>query len=295
MHVSTLAASNECVATALASALRIVRPGVGAWREVGRLASALLIVALLCGCQTALPAGTVMPTAPATAVSTEPVTPPAAGSTVASPAPVATPCSKPTPSLVPALVFQNGNLDLNVPYRLGFVQFNLVPCRDIDLVRAKYGLGSAERVIAEPPSPNSDPDDVRGRYYRASVPVGAEAAFVTRLAAHPEDFQYVEFAMIIRGCAVGGSGLCRVSSTIEPKEGPTGTSFKMEICCFDPGMAVTKTFTLPSGRTIVIADRAGQNGELAAGWGGSAGDERGLYTVTVTSDQIGSIVRFRID
>jgi hypothetical protein len=39
---------------------------------------------------------------------------------------------------------------------------------------------------------------------------------------------------------------------------------------------------------------AGRDGTVSAGWGGSADDERGLYTVTVASDKIGSIVRFRI-
>jgi hypothetical protein len=212
-------------------------------------------------------------------------------------APTATQCAKPTPSLVPALAFQNGNLDLKTPYRLGFVQFNLVPCREIDSIRDRYGLGPAALVITEPPNPISDPDDVRSRYFRAAVPVGAEAAFVMRLAAHPEDFQYVEFAFITRGCAIQGSPTgppCFVSSMLEPTEGPVGTSFTMRICCFPAGTVVTKTFVLPSGRIIAIPDRAGQDELVSAGWGGSFSDERGLYTVTVTGDQIGSIVRFRI-
>jgi hypothetical protein len=57
--------------------------------------------------------------------------------------PVATPSSRPTPSLVPALVFQNGNLDLIAPYRLEYVQFNLVFYRDIEVIRGEYGLGPA--------------------------------------------------------------------------------------------------------------------------------------------------------
>ncbi len=255
---------------------------------VPKLLLALLSVAFVVACESAMPA-------PTPGSTTGPVAAPSELPVLTTPAPVPTTCSRPTPTLVPPLVLQNGNLDLNVPYRLGFVRFFVVPCRDIDVIRAKYGLGSAERVITEPPNPNSDPDDIRSRYYRASVPTGAEAAFVMRLVAHPEDFQYVEFALIPHACAVNeGSGLCVTGSTIEPKEGPAGTSFKMRICCFEPGTAVTKTFTLPGGRTIVIADRA-QDGVVPAGWGGSAGDERGLYTVTVTGDQIGSIVRFRID
>src|SRR6267378_3783340 len=187
-----------------------------------------------------------------------------------------------SPSLVPALVYQNGNLDLNVPYRLGFVRFNLLPCRDIEVTRAKYGLGPATRVITEPPDPNSDPDDIRSRYYAASVPVGQEAAFVTRLVGHPEDFQYVEFAFIPTG------GVPEVpfvaGSTVEPMAGPAGTSFTMRICCFPEGTSVTKTFRVPSGRTIVIRDSARADRTVPAGWGGSVDDERGLYTVTVTSD-----------
>jgi len=177
------------------------------------------------------------------------------------------------------------------------VQFFVVPCRDIDTISTKYGLGHLERVITEPPSPSSDPDDIRGRYYRSTVPAGAEASFVARLTARPEDFQYVEFAFLSRSCIPEGppiGPLCFVSSTLEPKEGSVGTSFKMRICCFPPGTAVTKTFTLPSGRTIVIPDKAGQDETVPAGWGGSADDERGLYTVTVAGGEIGSMVRFRI-
>jgi hypothetical protein len=256
-----------------------------------RLWPALLSVAIFGGCESSAPAGTVTPAAPGT-------TPSESAAPTAAAAPTATPCSRPTPSLVPPLVFQNGNLDLNAPYRLGFVQFFLVPCRDIATIQSGYGLGPSTLVITEPPNSNSDPDDIRSRYYRASVPVGQEAAFVMRLAAHPEDFQYVEFFLVSRACAIRGSPvepICVMNSTVEPKEGPAGTSFKMRICCFDPGTAVTKTFTLRSGRTIVIPDRAGQDGTVPGGWGGSADDERGLYTLTVTSDKIGSIVRFRIN
>jgi hypothetical protein len=251
----------------------------------------LLIVTLLFGCDTASPptASVAQATAPPTAA-TLGVGPPPIETRLPSVTPIPTVCPRPTPSLVPALVFQNGNLDLNVPYWLGFVQFNLVPCREIDTIRERYGLGAAARVINEPSNPNSDPDDVRGRYYRASVPLGAEGAFVTRLVAHPEDFQYVEFAFLSLACISN----CVVASSVAPKEGPAGTSFNMRICCFDAGTQVTKTFTLPSGRTIVIPDTAGSDRTVPAGWGGSAEDERGLYSLTVTGGQIGSTVRFRI-
>jgi hypothetical protein len=258
------------------------------------LVRALLIAAVLVGCERAPTPVAAAPSETGSSATTTPAsTTPA--TTVSTPGP--TQCSKPTPSLVPALAFQNGNLDLNTPYRLGFVQFNLVPCREIDSIRAKYGLGSAALVITEPANPISDPDDVRSRYFRAAVPIGMEAAFVTRLAARPEDFQYVEFAFVPHACAVQGppaGPLCFVASTVEPKEGPAGTSFTMRVCCFPAGTAVTKTFILPSGRTIVIRDRAGQDETVPAGWAGSAADERGLYTVTVTSDDIGSTLRFRI-
>ena len=256
---------------------------------------AVLASVLVCACESAGPS--VLPAAlssdrrtaepfPTAPVPTTPLGPIA----VALPSP--TPCSRPAPSLVPALVYQNGNLDLNVPYRLGLVRFNLWPCRDIEVVRTKYGLGPAARVINEPSDPNSDPDDIRSRYYAASVPVGQEAAFVTRLVGHPEDFQYVEFAFIPTG------GVPEVpfvySSTVEPKEGPAGTSFKLRICCLPEGTSVTKTFAVPSGPPIVIRDTARADRTVPAGWGGSADDVRGVYTVTVTSDEIGSIVRFRI-
>jgi len=127
---------------------------------------------------------------------------------------------------VAALAYQNGNLDLNVPYQLGFVRFFLVPCRDINTIRTKYGLGLATRVINEPPDPNSDPDDIRSRYYIAHIPSGQEAALVTRLASHPEDFQYVEFAFIPTGGAPEASNLV-LSSTVQPKEGLPGTSFRV--------------------------------------------------------------------
>src|SRR6267378_3164126 len=263
-----------------ARGLKDTHGGSAIWR-VAILATA----ALVCACESAGPS--VSPTlVPSERISAEPLptipvrttTAPTIG--VAPPSP--SPCSRPTPSLVPALVYQNGNLDLNVPYRLGFVRFNLLPCRDIEVTRAKYGLGPATRVITEPPDPNSDPDDIRSRYYAASVPVGQEAAFVTRLVGHPEDFQYVEFAFIPTG------GVPEVpfvaGSTVEPKAGPAGTSFTMRICCFPEGTSVTKTFRVPSGRTIVIRDSARADRTVPAGWGGSVDDERGLYTVTVTSD-----------
>lgn len=263
---------------------------------MARLWSVLLTVAILAGCESALPAPTATPLTRPSTTTAMPATPigvlpsQTEQPRVATPAPIATPCTRPTPSLVLPLVLQNGNLDLNVPYWLGFVQFFLVPCRDITMILARYGLGPATLVITEPSTPNADPDDIRSRYYKASVPVGAEAAFVARLAAHPEDFQYVEFAFVPVSCVIS----CAVRSSIEPNEGPAGTSFKMRICCFDGGTSVTKTFTLPSGRTLVIPDTAGPDRTVPAGWGGSAGDERGLYTVFVTTDQIGSTVRFRI-
>src|SRR5437867_1770856 len=184
------------LANSCATNRHAIRPPSSIWRL------AVLASVLVCACESAGPSvppaavssdrrtAEPFPTAP---VPTTPLRPIA----VAPPSP--TPCSRPAPSLVPALVYQNGNLDLNVPYRLGLVRFNLWPCRDIEVVRTKYGLGPAARVISEPPDPNSDPDDIRSRYYAASVPVGQEAAFVTRLVGHPEDFQYVEFAFIPTG------------------------------------------------------------------------------------------------
>jgi|SRR6185503_473974 hypothetical protein len=261
---------------------------------MAKLGCALLIAAVAIACESA-PAP--VRTAPSETALTASTTPAASIPATTAPTPGPTQCSKPAPSLVPALTFQNGNLDLNTPYRLGFVQFNLVPCREIDAIRAKYELGAAALVITEPANSTSDPDDIRSRYFRAAVPAGMEAAFVTRLAAHPEDFQYVEFAFVTHACAVQAppvGPLCFVASTVEPKDGPTGTSFTMHVCCFSVGAPVTKTFILPSGRTIVIRDHAGEDETVLAGWAGSAFDERGVYTVTVTSDEIGSTVRFRI-
>ena len=256
-----------------------------------------LLCVLLAGCESALP----IPTAAAPSPTPTPVMPtlselsqsvgrPPSETGLPSFTPRPTTCPRPTPPLTQVLALQHGNLDLNAPYWLGSVQFFLVPCRDIDVIRQKYGLGPMTRVITEPTNLNVDPEDVRGRYFRAGVPVGEEATFVARLASHPEDFQYVEFARISQGCAGG----CRLHSTVEPSEGTAGTSFTMRICCFDPGASVTKTFVLPSGRTIVIQDSAESDRAVPAGWGGSADDERGVYTVTVIAGQIGSMVRFRI-
>ncbi len=273
-----------------ATGLKVTHGGSAIWR-VAVLATA----ALVCACESAGPS--VSPTLVASErISAEPL-PTTPGPTTTAPTigvapPRPSPCSRPTPSLFPALVSQNGNLDVNVPFRLGLIRFFLLPCRDIEVVRGKYGLGPATRVIPEPPDPNSDPDDIRSRYYSARVPVGQEAAFVTLLAGHPEDIQYVEFAFI----STGGAPEARLvfGSTVEPKEGAAGTSFKMQICCFPEGTAVTKTFTVPNGEPIVIRDTARADGTVPAGWGGSANDVRGLYIVTVMSDEIGSIVRFRI-
>jgi hypothetical protein len=135
--------------------------------------------------------------------------------------------------------------------------------------------------------------DIRTRYYRASVPIGEEASAVTRLAAHPDDFQYVEFDFVPHGCALEATD-CYTNSDVTPREGPVGTSFAMTICCWPSGTRVTKTFTTPSGQKIVLNDIARANQTVPAGWGGSNTDERGLYTVFVRDDKIGALVRFRI-
>ena len=126
--------------------------------------------------------------------------------------PSATPCAPPITPLVPALVFQNGNLDLGGSFVLGSVSFFLAGCRDIEAVRAKYGLGPASLVITEPGT-----GDIRTRYYRASVPVGEEASTVTRLAAHPEDFQYVYFDVVTHGCGLEALTATRTRSSRHEK------------------------------------------------------------------------------
>jgi glyoxylase-like metal-dependent hydrolase (beta-lactamase superfamily II) len=75
------------------------------------------------------------------------------------------------------------------------VRFFLSPCPDIEVVRREYGLGPALLLI-----------------WIASIPAGQEAACVTRLAAHPEDFQYVEFAFI--GTAAAPESPIVIASTI---------------------------------------------------------------------------------
>jgi hypothetical protein len=56
---------------------------------------------------------------------------------------------------------------------------------------------------------------------------------------------------VTHACAAQGSSLCFTGSTLEPKEGSAGTSFRMRICR-------------------------------------RADDQRGLYMVAVTSDEVGS-------
>ena len=184
-------------------------------------------------------------------------------------------------------MFQNGNLDLGSPFHLGAVRFFLTGCRDIETVRAKYGLGQASLVITEPGG-----GDIRTRYYRASVAAGEEAVTVTRLALHPEDFQYVEFDFVSIGCAANTG--CATTSSATPREGPVGTSFSMRLCCWDVGARVTKSFTTPSGKTVVINDVAGADRTVPAGWGGSNTDERGTYSVFARDDNVGALVRFRV-
>lgn len=104
------------------------------------------------------------------------------------------------------------------------------------------------------------------------------------------DFQYVEFDFISTGCAIG----CVTSSSVTPREGPVGTSFSMRLCCWDPGVLVTKTFTSPSAKTVVLNDVAGSDRTVPAGWGGSNTDERGTYSVFVRDDKVGALVRFRV-
>jgi len=207
------------------------------------------------------------------------------------PAPSQTACAQAITPLVPALAFQNGNIDLPVRFALGSVRFFLAGCRDINATRAKYGLGPASLVEAAPIT-----SEVGTRYYRAAVPVGEEAATVTRLASHSEDFQYVELDVIPHACAISShpGDTCVTNSSVAPTRGPAGTSFVMTVCCWPAGTRVTKTLTTPSGKTVTITDVSGANETVPAGWGGSNTDEPGTYTVFVRDDTIGAIVRFTI-
>lgn len=204
-----------------------------------------------------------------------------------------TPCHQIVPPLNAPLTQQNGNLDLGVRFTLGSVRFFLAACQTPDTVRAKYGLGALSRVL-----PDNTTDELRTRYYRAAVPVGNEADYVVRLAAHPEDIQYAEFDVVPHPCLSGGQPTpppCWIGSSVSPRVGPAGTSYAMTICCWPSGTHVTKIFTTPSGKTIVLDDVAGKYETVPAGWGGSANDERGTYTVFVRDDSIGALVRFTID
>src|SRR6266550_2642807 len=135
--------------------LKVIHGGSAIWR-VAVLATA----ALVCVCESAGPS--VSPTlVTSERISAEPL-PTTPGPTTTAPTigvapPRPSPCSRPMPSLFPALVSQNGNLDVNVPFRLGLIRFFLLPCRDIEVVRGKYGLGPATRVIPEPPDPTAIP------------------------------------------------------------------------------------------------------------------------------------------
>lgn len=227
------------------------------------------------------PVSSAVPTPISTIVAT-------AAPATATPIPTATPCSTDITPLVPVLVFQNGNLDIGVRYVLGSVSFFLAACRDIDAVRTKYGLGPAALVITQPGS------EISTRYYRAAVPIGREPELVVMLASHTEDFQYVQFDVVSHPCLAGVGGACRVASSVVPRSGAAGTSFAMDFCCWPAGTRVTKTFTTPSGRAIVIDDVADSAETVHAGWAGDAADERGTYTVIVRDDAIASLLRFTV-
>jgi hypothetical protein len=201
--------------------------------------------------------------------------------------PTSSPCAA-TPTLDPQFARQNGNLDIGQPYVLGHVLVIIPACRDIRALAQKYGLGPTALVTT---SSTADP---LTRYYRVGVPAGEEAATVIRLVTHTEDFQYV----IVDYIPIGGVPEATFirQSTVVPAQGQPGTSFAMQVCCWDAGTAVTKIFTTPTGRRIVIADVAQANRTVAAGWGGSPDDERGTYTVFVRDDRmgLGSIVHFRV-
>ena len=191
--------------------------------------------------------------------------------------------------LDPGLARQNGSLTLKIPYALGVVRFAIVTCRDIAAIRDKYGLGAVSLYRGEL---SKSPSDFFARYYSATVQKGDEPTTLRRLAAHPEDFQYTELAWI----PVGGAPEVTFvrMSTIDPSEGPVGTSFQMRFCCFDAGTAVTKTFKLPDGTSTVVNDIARADTTVAAMWGGGPNDQRGDYTVVVQGAGRGSLLTFSV-
>src|SRR5439155_981844 len=99
------------LANSCATNRHAIRPPSSIWRV------AILASVLVCACESAGPS---VPPAPVSSdrrtaepFPTAPV-PTTPLRTIAVAPPIPTPCSRPAPSLVPALVYQNGNLDRNV-------------------------------------------------------------------------------------------------------------------------------------------------------------------------------------
>ena len=248
-----------------------------------------LFVIVACGAPlaTATPPGSQSP-----APSASPASPP--GATV--PGASATPCASPNTAILqsppaPKPTEPSGHTDVEWPYSEGNIYVKLAACREIDVISARYGLlGPALRTSPGPYDPIALAIGI-DRQYHVPVRIGDEMREVERLAAHPDDFDFVSLIGAGWVCVV----TCHPSPTVAPAVGRRGTTFELRFCCWPGGTAVEKIFTTPEGRVIRLNDTSREDGTVPAAWGSGPDDAVGTYLVKVRGDGVAEVLRFRIE
>jgi len=208
----------------------------------------------------------------------------------------ATPCIPPNtailqPPPVPKPTEPSGRTDVQWPFSEGLVYVKLAACREISTISARYGLRAPALQLNQGPYDQIALAIGIDRQYHVPVPVGDELREVERLAAHPEDFDFVSLIGAGWVCVV----TCPPSPTVAPAVGPRGTTFDLRFCCWQSGTAVEKIFTTPGGRVIRLGDSSREDGTVHAGWGGGPDDVLGTYLVKVRGAGVAEVLRFRIE
>jgi hypothetical protein len=209
----------------------------------------------------------------------------------------ATPCVPPNTAIlqsppVPKPTEPSGRTDIQWPYAEGVISVKLAACREFDTVSARYGLqGPALRMDPGPYDPIALAIGI-DRLYHVPVRIGDEMREVERLAAHPEDFDFVALVGASTWVCVV---TCPPSPTVAPAVGRRGTAFELRFCCWTGGTTVEKIFTTPDGRVIRLRDTSREDGTVPAAWGSGPDDVVGTYVVKVHGDGVAEVLRFRIE
>jgi hypothetical protein len=160
----------------------------------------------------------------------------------------ATPCVPPNTAIlqsppVAKPTEPSGRTDIQWPYAEGVISVKLAACREFDSVSARYGLqGPALRMDPGPYDPIALAIGI-DRSYHVPVRVGDEMREVERLAAHPEDFDFVALVGASWVCVV----TCAPSPTVAPAVGRRGTAFELRFCCWTGVQRLRRSSRPPMG------------------------------------------------